>query len=106
MVSSLVETDYTACRWRRTVGGRSAIFLPQFMAGIPELGQQRACAPGLNGGVPVSSRKELNMTTKPASAALNHRRIILDMLELALRGTVAASLLAALAMGLIAFAAS
>jgi hypothetical protein len=106
MVSSLVESDYTPCRRRRTVDGRSAIFLPQFMAGIPELGQQRACAPGLNGGVTTRTHLESKMTTKPANAALNHRRIILDMLELALRGTVAASLLAALAMGLIAFAAS
>lgn len=46
------------------------------------------------------------MTTKPPNAALNHRRVALDMLELALRGTAAASLIAALAMGLIAFAAS
>jgi len=88
------------------VDGRGAIFLPQLMGGIPELGHLRACAPGLNGGVTTRTQLEPKMTTKPASAALNHRRIILDMLELALRGTVAASLLAALAMGLIAFAAS
>lgn len=46
------------------------------------------------------------MTTKPQRTALNLRRVVLDMLELALRGTVAASLIAALAMGLIALAAS
>ena len=46
------------------------------------------------------------MTTKPQRTGLNPRRVVLDMLELALRGTVAASLIAALAMGLIALAAS
>lgn len=46
------------------------------------------------------------MTTKPPGATLNPRRVVLDMLELALRGTVAASLIAALAMGLIAFVVS
>ncbi|MBI3917629.1 MAG: hypothetical protein HY322_11550 [Betaproteobacteria bacterium] len=46
------------------------------------------------------------MTTKPQRTALNLRRVVLDMLELALRGTVVASLIAALAMGLIALAAS
>ena len=46
------------------------------------------------------------MTPEPSSAVRRHRRVIVDMLELALRGTVAASLLAALAMGLIAFVVS
>jgi len=46
------------------------------------------------------------MTPKPSSAVRHHRRVIVDMLGLALRGTVAASLLAALAMGLIAFVVS
>ena len=46
------------------------------------------------------------MTTKLRNAALNHRQVVLDMLGLALRGTLAASLIGALAMGLIAFAAS
>jgi len=46
------------------------------------------------------------MTIKARNAVLNHRRVALDMLELALRGTVAALLIAALAMGVIAFAAS
>jgi hypothetical protein len=48
----------------------------------------------------------MEMTTKPRNAALNHRRVALDMLGLALRGTLAAGLIGALAMGLIAFAAS
>jgi hypothetical protein len=48
----------------------------------------------------------MKMTTKPQDAAFNRRRVALDMLELALRGTLAASLIGALAMGLIAFAAS
>ena len=46
------------------------------------------------------------MTTKPRNAAINHRQVALDMLGLALRGTLAAGLIGALAMGLIAFAAS
>ena len=46
------------------------------------------------------------MTAKPQDAAFNRRRVALDMLELALRGTLAAGLIGALAMGLIAFAAS
>jgi len=89
--------------------GQCAIFLPQFMGGIPELSQLRACPPGLNDGVTIQSRwecRELKMTTKPSDAAVSHRRVAWDMLELALRGTVTASALAALAMGLIAFAAS
>ena len=46
------------------------------------------------------------MATKLQNAALNHRQVALDMLRLALRGTLAASLIGALAMGLIALAAS
>ena len=48
----------------------------------------------------------MEMTTKPRNAAINHRQVALDMLGLALRGTLAAGLIGALAMGLIAFAAS
>jgi hypothetical protein len=46
------------------------------------------------------------MTPERPDAAGNHRRVILDMLDLVLRGTIAAVALAALAMGLIAFAAA
>jgi hypothetical protein len=46
------------------------------------------------------------MTTKSRQPALNFRRVALDMLELALRGTAAVLLMAALAMAVIAFAAS
>ena len=46
------------------------------------------------------------MKPKSGSIPLNHRRVVADMLELALRGTAAAILVAALALALIAFAAS
>jgi len=76
------------------------------MVGNPELGHQRARAMGLNGTVTTQTQLEPKMTTKPPGATLNPRRVVLDMLELVLRGTVAASLIAALAMGLIAFVVS
>lgn len=104
-MSSLVERDYTACRRRHQAGAWHAIFSPQLMGGNPQSGQRRASTPALNGSV-TFMRKELKMTTKPSSPALNHRRVAREMLELALRGTVTASLLAALAMGLIAFVVS
>jgi hypothetical protein len=46
------------------------------------------------------------MTPERTHAPGLHRRVILDMLDLVLRGTIVAVALAALAMGLIAFAAS
>jgi hypothetical protein len=45
------------------------------------------------------------MTTKPSGAARGHGKVMAEMLGLVLRGTVAAVAVAALAMGLIAFAA-
>jgi len=46
------------------------------------------------------------MEPKLRSASFNNRRVLLDMLELALHGTVAAIIVAALALGLIALVAS
>jgi hypothetical protein len=86
-------------------GVSRAIFLPQLIGEIPELGQPHACATGLNSGV-TAGHEGTQMTTKLRNAALNHRQVALDMLGLALRGTLAASLIGALAMGLIALAAS
>lgn len=45
------------------------------------------------------------MDPKLRSATFNHRRVLLDMLELALRGTAAAIIVAAVALALIALAA-
>ena len=70
------------------------------------MSQRHAGSKELNGSVTIRYAQELEMTTKPPDTVLNHRRVALDMLQLALRGTIAASLIGALAMAVIAFAAS
>lgn len=59
-----------------------------------------------NAGMTDPLQMEPRMTPERTHAPGLHRRVILDMLDLVLRGTIAAVTLAALAMALIAFAAS
>ena len=80
--------------------------MPQLIAAKPDLSQNRASILLLNGSVASGVQKESNMKPKSRSVTFNHRRMVLDMLELALRGTASALLVAALALALIAFAAS
>ena len=78
------------------------MLLPQLIARNPDSRPGDASIPGFNGSVSISHTKESKMSTKSRSVTFNHRRVVLDMLSLALHGTAAAIAVAALALGLVA----
>jgi hypothetical protein len=102
MKSSLPEGDYTACPFRRKASAAVAMFLPQLIAGNPDSRHGSASIRGFNSGVSNRRSMESKMETKSRSVTFIHRRVVLDMLQLALHGTAAAIAVAALALGLIA----
>jgi hypothetical protein len=76
------------------------------MGGFAESCQRCASVLRLNAGMTTGVHMNTRTAPRTPNAVRSHRRVIADMIELALRGTVVAIAVAALAMGLIALAAS
>lgn len=76
--------------------------LPQLIAGNADLRHRTVSVPRFNSCISHTSEKEPGMTMQSRSAPFDRRRVMLDMLGLALQGTAAAVAVAALALGLIA----
>ena len=76
--------------------------LPQLIGENPELRHGAVSVPGFNGSVSHTIGKEPGMDVGARRAPFDRRRVMLDMLGLALHGTAAAVAVAALALGLIA----